>query len=106
MSKCYVCKEEGIISQGPWPLPITECYCNKCFALESLAYTVWRKLFPEISKFNAPIPIIRSMADIPSECIDVTFEEMKAKVIRENVEAFYRELLTKKMNDRGYYGCH
>ena len=76
-NKCIVCGEPGELAQAPYPLPYSECYCNICYELESIAYSVWRNMYPEIHKFNAPVPIMESQEDIPPDCLSLTLEQVK-----------------------------
>lgn len=66
---CQCCGEKGTVSQGPWPLPMSTCHCNDCYALESIAFSVWRELNPTTPKFNAPVPFLKSKADYPPETL-------------------------------------
>lgn len=65
VQRCDLCQLPGTTSQGPWPLPITACYCNKCWKLETQAFLYWKRLYPTLSKFNCPVPLLRPM-DIPT----------------------------------------
>jgi len=74
---CACCGEPGKLTQGPWPLPKSECYCNDCFDLEGIAFNVWRELNPTIHKSAAPIPFLKSKADWPPNAYAMTGEEVK-----------------------------
>jgi hypothetical protein len=65
---------------------MSDTYCDDCYALESMAYGVWRELHPELHKFSAPVPFMRSRDDRPPDAIEKTAEEIKA---------FFREKLSK-----------
>lgn len=75
--KCHICGEEGKLSQAPYPIPISNCYCNICYELEGIAYDVWATLYPQESKYNAPVPIMKTIEDKPPDCLSLTLEEVK-----------------------------
>ena len=67
-SPCECCGEPGTVSQAPWPLPCSTCHCNDCYALENIAYSVWREMTPiTVHKFQAPIPFLKGKRDYPPE---------------------------------------
>lgn len=84
-NRCVVCKKPGEVTQAPYPLPISECYCDICYELEHIAYWVWREMFPNEPKWNAPVPIIKSLDDIPSYCLFLSLKE---------VQEFYKDKLS------------
>lgn len=75
---CECCHEKpGSTTQGPWPLPVSTCHCNDCYALESIAFSVWRELNPGLSKFNAPIPFLKGKQDYPPETLKGKASELR-----------------------------
>jgi hypothetical protein len=67
---CECCGEaEGKLSQAPWPFPLSTCHCNDCYALEGVAFGVWRELNPDMPKFNAPTPFLKGKIDYPPESL-------------------------------------
>ena len=90
--KCVVCGDAGQLAQAPYPLPFSECYCDTCYELEWIAYCVWREMFPNEPKFKAPVPIIKSLDDIPPYCLWLKLEE---------VQEFYRNKLRVDLGIKG-----
>ena len=67
---CECCGEPtGRCTQAPYPMPLSNCLCDDCHALESIAFGVWRELNPGISTFNAPIPFLKGKQDYPPEIL-------------------------------------
>lgn len=86
---CLCCKQPGKFGQGPWPLPVSECYCDDCFTMEGIVYGVWRDLNPGVYKFAAPIPFLWSKADWPPNAYEMT---------REQVQAWFKDNMAKLVN--------
>ena len=72
--KCRCCGGPGILAQGPWPVPFSECYCDICYELEAIAFQVWLELNPEPEQWP-PIPFMESKEDMP---LSKSLEEIKA----------------------------
>ena len=74
---CRICGAPGILAQGPWPVPISDAFCDTCFELERIAWWVWRRLNPGKAKIEAPIPFMKSKDDYPPDVFNKSVLEIE-----------------------------
>ena len=76
VAPCRVCGQQGILAQGPWPVPISDAFCLTCFKLERIAWWVWRRMNPGKAKIEAPIPFMKSKDDYPPNVYNTSDQEI------------------------------
>ena len=85
-----ICGKPGEVTQCPYRVPYSDCYCNLCWDLESIASFVWHELNPDKMKYDMPFPFLKSKEEIPDGIKDWELEEVKN---------FFRDKLKGEEND-------
>ena len=75
--KCICCGKPGEVAQCPWRFAYSTCHCSLCWELESIAYGVFRDMFPSIMKQSCPLPFLKGVEDIPSEWEEMSLEDVQ-----------------------------
>ena len=62
---CVICGGPGRVTQCPYRIPYSDCHCDLCWDLESIASLIWVELNPEKHKGQMPWPFLKSKEEIP-----------------------------------------
>lgn len=75
--KCETCDADGRLTQGPWPLAMSICFCDLCYEMESWAFVIWRETNPETPKVQCKVPVLE-ITGIPDDPESLSLDELKS----------------------------